>query len=365
MNSQLEQPAQTNSNKGVRCPKPKLIVADKTAFLDELKGCESSLLCIATKKETLQTLQTIANENGAEVWRYSLTDVENSRKDFNWIKLCNDERMAWLVANTILRSQLTSKLDQFGYDPNKEIELKTLLLAAMLADVGSHQKAGALMLYKFRDHLIYGDYSIEKVQADLDNSESEVAREYAKKFTASAYVKDWLDFRVDCLTEGLDWVVAEQFGDFTVANNKQSPDFGKLRNNKVIAYLDLTELESKDTTPLSSLFFAIALEQLKQSDNTNTVYIFVDELASIGQIPNLAIDIGIVRARNIGLVLATSDLDKLTMIYGVNIARLIIANATPPAACVHPIIKQIFSVLPHERIRIPIDLKAISWKEEK
>ncbi|MFY9227311.1 MAG: hypothetical protein WAQ98_31865, partial [Blastocatellia bacterium] len=104
MSTSLGQIKEVNSNKSVRFPKPKLIVADKTSFLNELKECESSLFCIATKKETLEALQTIANENEAEVWRYSLTDVENSRKDFNWVKLCNDEKMAWLAANTILSS---------------------------------------------------------------------------------------------------------------------------------------------------------------------------------------------------------------------------------------------------------------------
>ena len=315
-----------NSSEIVRCPKPKLIVADKTAFLNELKGCESSLFCIATKKETLEALETIANENEAEVWRYSLTDVENSRKDFNWIKLCNDERMAWLVANTILRSQLTSKPDQFGDDPNKEAELKTLFLAAMLADVASCQEPEALKTYKFRDESIAKGYSIEKVQIDLYNSKSEVAREYAKSFTVNTYVNDWLRFRLDCLTKDLNWLVAEQFRDFIAANNQQSPDFGNLRNNKVIVYLDLTDLENKETNPLSSLFFTVALEQLKQTDNTNTTHIFIDELTSIGQIPNLPIDIGIVRRFNIGLVLATSDLDKLAMIYGLDNAKVIIGN---------------------------------------
>lgn len=326
MSTSLGQIKEINSNKSVRFPKPKLIVADKTSFLNELKECESSLFCIATKKETLEVLQTIANENEAEVWRYSLTDVENSRKDFNWIKLCNDEKMAWLVANTILRSQLTSKLDQFGDDPNKEAELKTLFLAAMLADVATYQEAQALMLYKFRDDLISGGYSIEKVQADLYRSESEAAREYAESFTVNTYVGDWLGFRLDCLTNDLNWLVAEQFREFITANNKQSPDFAKLRNNKVIAYLDLTDLENKETNPLSSLFFSIALEQLKQSDNTNTAHIFIDELTNIGQIPNLPIDIGIVRRFAIGLVLATSDLDKLAMMYGLNNAKLIVGN---------------------------------------
>ncbi|MFY9222234.1 MAG: type IV secretory system conjugative DNA transfer family protein, partial [Blastocatellia bacterium] len=126
--------------------------------------------------------------------------------------------------------------------------------------------------------------------------------------------------------KGLDWLVEEPFKKFTVENGSQSPDFAKLRNNKVIAYLDLTDLENKETNPLSSLFFTIALEQLKQSDNTNTTHIFIDELTSIGQIPNLPIDIGIVRRFNIGLVLATSDLDKLRMIYGLDNAKLIVGN---------------------------------------
>ncbi|MFY9227282.1 MAG: type IV secretory system conjugative DNA transfer family protein, partial [Blastocatellia bacterium] len=133
-------------------------------------------------------------------------------------------------------------------------------------------------------------------------------------------------FPVFAPCKGLDWLVEEPFRKFTVENGNQSPDFAKLRNNKVIAYLDLTELEGKDTTPLSSLFFTIALEQLKQTDNTNTTHIFIDELTNIGQIPNLPIDIGIVRRFNIGLVLATSDLDKLAMIYGIDNARLIIGN---------------------------------------
>ncbi|MFY9225028.1 MAG: type IV secretory system conjugative DNA transfer family protein [Blastocatellia bacterium] len=315
-----------NSNEIVRCPKPKLIVADKTAFLNELKGCKSSLFCIATKKETLEALETIANKNEAEVWRYSLTDVENSRKDFNWIKLCGDERMAWLVANTILRSQVTSKPDQFGDDPNKEAELKTLFLAAMLADVASCQEPEALKTYKFRDESISKGYSIEKVQADLYNSKSEVAREYAKSFTVNTYVNDWLRFRLDCLTNDLNWLVAEEFREFIAVNNQQSPDFSKLRNNNVIAYLDLTDLEGKDTTPLSSLFFTIALEQLEKSDNTNTAYIFVDELTNIGQIRSLPTYMGLIRRFAIGLVLATSDLDKLAMIYGLDNAKVIIGN---------------------------------------
>ena len=297
MNSQLEQTGQTNSNKGVRCPKPKLIVADKTVFLDELKGCESSLFCIATKKETLEVLQTIANENGAEVWRYSLTDVENSRKDFNWIKLCNDERMAWLVANTILSSKRYGLTSQGA-----------LLLQKVFSDTAKHDNGNPL--------LAYNNMSCTQAQS--------VRRSYKINRSISYYYVWRFPAFVPC--KGLGWLVEEPFKKFTVENGSQSPNFGKFRNNKVIAYLDLTELEGKDTTPLSSLFFAIALEQLKQSDNTNTAYIFVDELTSIGQIPSLPIDIGFVRRFAIGLVLATSDLDKLSMIYGLDNAKLIVGN---------------------------------------
>jgi hypothetical protein len=289
-----------NSNEIVRCPKPKLIVADKTAFLNELKGCKSSLFCIATKKETLEALETIANKNEAEVWRYSLTDVENSRKDFNWIKLCNDERMASLLANTILNSKRYNL---------SEISYKIFFLQKAFGDIAKRDDGNPL--------LAYNEKNVIKPKAIPRTGQMN-----GGQFTY--YV--WR-FPVFAPCVGLDWLVEEPFRKFTVENGSQSPDFSKLRNNnKVIAYLDLTELEGQDTTPLSSLFFTIALEQLKQSDNTNTAYIFIDELTNIGQIPSLPMDIGLIRHFNIGLVLATSDLDKLAMIYGLDNARLIIGN---------------------------------------
>jgi hypothetical protein len=189
MNSQLEQTGQINSNKSVRFPKPKLIVADKTSFLNELKECESSLFCIATKKKTLETLQTIVGREQTEVWQYNSRNVENF-----------------------------------------------------------------------------------------------------------------------------------------IINSQELPDFSQLRNNKITAYLDLTTLNYKKPTSLNSLFFNLVLKQLKGSENINTVYLFIDELNSIGPIVSLEREIQIIRTYNIGLVMATSALDRLARLYGPENVGVIIAN---------------------------------------
>lgn len=320
---------ETNKHQNVmKFPKPVLLIGEQNQsnFLNKLMECQDSsdsFICIATKEETLNV--ALKDREDQENWFYSPIDKFNT-KIFNWIPLCEqDEIMVLALARTILANNKEKNMRITGGFVDEYFEQKTFFLAALFAHANTLNSANQSSESSLCNFVSEFKNNPRKLLYLLLGSENELARKFAKAFMRENphFLEGLIWYSVD---EGLGWIkeIEKEFLGFN-ANAVETPDFGKLRKEKVGVCLDLTKLEGLAKATLGGLFVELALQRLKAVREGQTVYLFVDDL-TVGKIPYLTIHVEMIRAFGIGLVMAVPSLDKLERFYGRNDAKIILGN---------------------------------------
>ncbi len=96
------------------------------------------------------------------------------------------------------------------------------------------------------------------------------------------------------------------------SSSLEAPDFGALRRRPIAVYWCCHEQDTKALMGLSSLFFALLLDQLSR-DTTDqvSVTIMLDEFANIGRLPGFEQTIAVLRGRGVGMVLGLQARSQL------------------------------------------------------
>lgn len=123
-------------------------------------------------------------------------------------------------------------------------------------------------------------------------------------------------------TAKLVWLSDEKVRRFTSAS-LEPPDFGELRRKNVAVYWVLSEQDVAVLKPLSTLFFTLVLNQIKNAEGKVPICLLLDEVANIGRIPDLEVEIAVIRGRDIGLVLGVQSLAQFENVYGQAAGKII------------------------------------------
>ncbi len=117
----------------------------------------------------------------------------------------------------------------------------------------------------------------------------------------------------------------------------EPPDFGELRRQPVAVYWCLREQDIARLRPLTSLFFAVMLEQVAGEEAPAgmqgvPVTMMLDEFANIGTIPDFATTISLARGRGVAIWIGVQSLAQLEARYGRPNAQTIITNCATKIA---------------------------------
>jgi type IV secretion system protein VirD4 len=127
------------------------------------------------------------------------------------------------------------------------------------------------------------------------------------------------------VSTNLSFLADDKVRRFTSASHN-AISFESLRDKKTAIFWCLAENDVAQLRPLSSLFFTLVMYQVKQSTGTLPVSFFLDEIANIGRLPNLEIEVTVVRGRGINLTLGIQSYSQIYAIYGERGGQIIIDN---------------------------------------
>ncbi len=247
-------------------------------------------------------------------WRFAPREPDNSMC-FNWIPLCGEDGHLCL---SLAQAVIMSSGGASGADSQFWIDTGSFFLAAVFAHTSTFKHPTPAAAYDLVT-AIKGD--------DLTNTLLEspnlIARQYATLFSA-ADAKLRGNIMIGA-TAKLVWLSDDKVRRFTSASVKP-PDFGELRKKNIGVYWVLSEQDVAVLKPLSTLFFTLVLNQIKQGDAEIPVCLLLDEVANIGRIPNLEVEISVIRGRKIGLVLGLQSLAQLDNVYGASAGKIIADN---------------------------------------
>lgn len=243
--------------------------------------------------------------------RYAPREPDNS-VCFNWIPLCGTDGHICL---SLARAVILSSGGAAGAEGNFWIDTGSFFLAAVFAHTSTFARPTPAAAYDLLT-TIKG----EDLTEILLNSPSLIARQYATLFSAADY-----KLRGNIMigaTAKLVWLSDEKVRRFTSAS-LEPPDFGELRRKNVAVYWVLSEQDVAVLKPLSTLFFTLVLNQIKNAEGKIPVCLLLDEVANIGRIPDLEVEIAVVRGRDIGLVLGVQSLAQFENVYGQAAGKII------------------------------------------
>lgn len=279
-------------------------------FLWQLPNFNGSFVYCDPKGEGWQ----LASGYRKHSWRFAPRQPDNSNC-FNWIPLCaNDSHLCLTLAQAITMSGGASS----GADSQFWIDAGSQYLAALFAHTSTFKSPTPAAAYDFAT-----SYTGEVLLEQLLKSPNPIARQYATLFSA-ADSKLRGNVMIGANAK-LIWLGDEKVRRFTSAS-LEPPDFGLLRKKKIGVYWVLSEKDVAVLKPLSTLFFTLILYQLKEVEGKVPVCLLLDELANVGRIPNLEVEITILRGRKIGLVLGIQSLEQLDNVYGQAAAKVIAGN---------------------------------------
>jgi type IV secretion system protein VirD4 len=254
--------------------------------------------------------------------RYAPADPEAS-EGFNWIPLCRDARIAELCARAVMESGNTAKTDQFW------IDAEAAYLAAIFAHTSTLDAPTPLTAYR-----LFTRQKPEELLEQLLESPSETAREQAIIFAQTdPRIKGSI---VPAVASKLQFMRDEKVARFTSAS-LEPPDFGELRHQPVAVYWCLREQDIARLRPLTSLFFAVLLEQVAGEEviagmQGVPITMMLDEFANIGTIPDFATTISLARGRGVAIWIGVQSLAQLEARYGRPNAQTIITNCATKIA---------------------------------
>jgi type IV secretion system protein VirD4 len=221
---------------------------------------------------------------------------------FNWIPLCQSAHITNLLARAIVVSKGESR-EPFWDDA------ETNFLASLMAHAATFDTPTPAAMYDFLTGCEQEDL-IEQ----LLNSPSNIARRSIRLFQkASDNVRGNTALG---LGTKLSWLMDEDVRRFT-SSSKAVWDFSQLRETPVGIYWVLSETDVAVLKPLTSLFFTLILWSIKQK-NGLPITLYLDEMANVGKIPNLEVEITVLRGRNISIVAGLQSFAQLSSVYGHN-----------------------------------------------
>jgi type IV secretion system protein VirD4 len=221
---------------------------------------------------------------------------------FNWIPLCQTSHITSLLARAIVVAKGAS------HEPFWD-DAETNLLAALMAHAATFDTPTPAAMYDFLTSLEQHDL-IEQ----LLNSPSKIARQFIRLFQqASDNVRGNTALG---LGSKLSWLMDEEIRRFTSSSRKVF-DFRQLREVAVGIYWIISETDIAVLKPLNSLFFTLVLWSIKQTEGL-PITLYLDEMGNIGRIPELEIEITVLRGRNISIIGGLQSYSQLSNVYGRN-----------------------------------------------
>ncbi|MBA3712385.1 MAG: type IV secretory system conjugative DNA transfer family protein [Pyrinomonadaceae bacterium] len=242
--------------------------------------------------------------------RYAPRDPNRSAA-FNWIPLCGtDSHLTLLLA----RAMMTS--DENGHGHPFFTRADTAFLASVFAHASTFPTPTPAAAYDFLT-----SHAGDSLTHALLASPNMVARQFATIFS-QADPKLRSSIIIGVATQ-LVWLADERLRRFT-SSTFEPPDFGALRRRETSIYWCLSESDVAVLKPLSTVFFTLALYQIKEADGDVPVNFLLDEIANIGQLPNFEVEVAVLRGRGIGLTLGAQSASQLELVYGRAAAQVIL-----------------------------------------
>ncbi|HLY68002.1 MAG TPA: type IV secretory system conjugative DNA transfer family protein [Chloroflexota bacterium] len=239
--------------------------------------------------------------------RYAPLDPDHS-EPFNWIPLCQDERLAQLLAAAVMQPEENGREEPFW----KYLELQ--LCSGIFSHAAYLDTPTPLAAYQL---LRLG---ADDILEPLHSSPSEQARTIGKLLS---------DLKVETrggvlagVANRLTFLQLPGVRRFTSANF-ESPDFTELLDRPTALFWSVHEQDTAQLKPLSSLFFTLMLDQLGRQTGPVPVTLFLGEFASLGRIPDFPTTISVARGRGLSLVLGLQSIRQLDTLYGRDAADVI------------------------------------------
>jgi type IV secretion system protein VirD4 len=243
-------------------------------------------------------------------WRFAPREPGASR-GFNWIPLCRDERLGRQLARAVL--QLEADRHEEAFWTLADLRL----CAALFAHAASLDVPTPATAY----HLL--QRSPDALLAELAGSPVPSARAAAAQLAGLRdHVRAGIVLSVADKLSFLDDPALLRF----TSAELRAPDFTELQRRPIGVYWILHEQDVALLQPLSTLFFALLIDQLSRGRGDVPVTLFFDEFANIGPVPDFPTTISVARGRGLSLVLGVQSLSQLDGIYGRDGAETIATN---------------------------------------
>ncbi len=318
---------------------PEILIGEESreAFLEKLESAiesENSVICVSTMQDSLNVVRR-KKPKEKELVCYIPGEPEKSQS-FNWMPLYKDNNNA----SEFLLSHLARTIINADYKYNYSLAIYHYGITELkqIFTLGFGEKEEQLYV----DH---GGYFLQAlfryVAEQMPNPTPVKAYDYLNNFLDNHNKKQLLDILANSenkrikelitlfttldeetcfglmsrVSAALYFLFRQETRDFT-SDSTQAPDFAKLRKENLCVSLSLDEYHLAEKRGLSSLFCNLAIEQLKKARNGKTVYFFIDDITKVGHMLNLALEVQIIRACNIGLVLFAPSMQELEKVYG-------------------------------------------------
>ena len=250
----------------------------------------------------------------ARVRRYAPLEPEAS-VSFNWVPRCSDPAIARLLGRVVIMQDRPESSAGESFWPDGE-SLLAASLFAHAATTDDPTPRGVLALLT--------GLGPEELVETLIASPSRTAR----TLIAAMRHGDDKRLRAGMLTgvaQSLLFLADDRIKRFTSSTDEGS-DFSELRSWPVGVYWVLPHQDVAMLKGLTSMFLSLMLYDIKRAAGSTGVTMILDEVGNVGQIPDLASDITLVRDLNIAFVLCTQSLSQLVTVYGRERARTIVDN---------------------------------------
>lgn len=232
--------------------------------------------------------------------------------------------MAELCARGLLESSATKNTEPYW------INGEVALLSALSSHVATLSEPTPLTAYRLLTR-----QTDEQLEEQLKASKSETAQEQALIFYHKTDPKHRHSFTTG-IVNALQFMRDADVARFTSAGHL-APDFGSLRRQPTAVYYCMREQDIKRLQSLTSLFFALVLEQLAAEEvraetQSVPVTMLLDEFANLGKIPDFASTISLSRGRDIAIWIYLQEMSQLAARYGTDDAQTIMGTCSTKIA---------------------------------
>jgi type IV secretion system protein VirD4 len=266
----------------------------------------------------------VVTDPKSELWKYTSGFHKNAARfsprdpdastGFNWIPFCKDANLVRLLARAVVTSSGESSGDKFWSDA------ETDLISGLFAHAAEFKVPTPAAMYDY-----FTSHNPATLAESLSESPSKIAAQLSASFiNASENTRGSI---IAGVSTKLSFLTDENVRRFTSASDRVI-NFECLRREKGAIYWCLEENDVAQLRPLSSLFFSLVMYQVKQSSGHLPVSFFLDELGNLGKLPNLEIEVSVVRGRGISLIFGIQSYSQIYAVYGERAGQIIIDNCS-------------------------------------